>query len=77
MGVVHDGVVYPLVWTMLEKKGNSNGDERIDLLDRFDNLFPNAEIAYLTRDREFIGKQWLTYLLGRIQVGVEEKKQCR
>ena len=33
------------------------------LLDRFYNLFPDAEVAYLTGDREFIGKQWLTYLL--------------
>ena len=63
LGVVHDGVAYPVVWTMLEKKGNSNGDERMDLLDRFYNLFPDAKVAYLTGDREFIGKQWLTYLL--------------
>lgn len=60
---MHDGVAYPVVWTMLEKKGNSNGDERMDLLARFYNLFPDAEVAYLTREREFIGKQWLTYLL--------------
>ena len=63
LGVVHDGVAYPVVWTILEKKGNSNGDERMDLLDRFYNLFPDAEVAYLTGDREFIGKRWLTYLL--------------
>lgn len=63
LGVVHDGVAYPVVWTMLEKKGNSHGDERMDLLDRFFHLFPDAEVAYLTGDREFIGKQWLTYLL--------------
>ena len=63
LGVVHDGVAYPVVWTALEKKGNSNSDERMDLLDRFHNLFPDAEIAYLTGDREFVGKQWLTYLL--------------
>ena len=63
LGIVHDGVAYPVVWTMLEKKGNSNGDERMDLLDRFYNLFPNAKVAYLTGDREFVGKRWLTYLL--------------
>jgi hypothetical protein len=63
LGIVHDGIAYPVVWTILEKKGNSNGDERMDLLERFDNLFPNAEVAYLTGDREFIGKRWLTYLL--------------
>ena len=48
---------------MLNKKGNSNGDERMDLLDRFYDVFPDAKIAYLTGDREFVGKQWLTYLL--------------
>ncbi|MEO0688042.1 MAG: IS4 family transposase, partial [Cyanobacteria bacterium J06649_11] len=63
LGVVHEGVAYPVVWKMLEKKGNSNGDERMDLLDRFDEIFPDAQIAYLTGDREFVGKRWLTYLL--------------
>jgi hypothetical protein len=63
LGIVHDGVAYPLVWKMLEKKGNSSSDERMDLLDRFDQIFPHAQIAYLTGDREFVGQQWLTYLL--------------
>ena len=63
LGVVHNGVAYPLLWTMLDKKGNSNSDERMDLLDRFEQIFPNAEIAYISGDREFVGKQWLTYLL--------------
>ena len=63
LGVVHDGVAYPLVWTMLDKKGNSNSNERMDLLDRFRQIFPDAKIAYLSGDREFVGKEWLTYLL--------------
>ena len=63
LGIVHEGIAYPVVWTMLDKKGNSNGDERMDLLDRFFDIFPDAQIAYLTGDREFVGKQWLTYLL--------------
>jgi hypothetical protein len=63
LGIVHDGVAYPIVWKMLDKKGNSNSNERMDLLDRFDEIFPNAEIAYLTGDREFVGRQWFTYLL--------------
>lgn len=63
LGVVHEGVAYPVVWEMLDKKGNSDSDERMDLLDRFHQIFPHAEIAYLTGAREFIGKQWLTYLL--------------
>ena len=63
LGVVHDGVAYPLVWKMLNKKGNSNSDERMDLLDRFYQIFPDAQVAYQRGEREFIGKQWLTYLL--------------
>jgi hypothetical protein len=63
LGVVHDGVAYPLLWEMLDKKGNSNSDERMDLLDRFREVFPHAEVAYICGDREFVGKQWLTYLL--------------
>ena len=60
---MHEGVAYPVVWEMLDKQGNSDSDERMDLLDRFYDLFPDAEIAYLTGDREFIGKPWLSYLL--------------
>lgn len=63
LGIVHNGVAYPLVWEMLDKKGNSNGEERMDLVDRFYQIFPDARVAYLTGDREFVGKQWLTYLL--------------
>lgn len=50
LGIVHDGVAYPVVWEMLEKKGNSNSDERMDLLDRFYSIFPDARVAYLTGD---------------------------
>jgi hypothetical protein len=63
LGVIHNGVAYPVVWELLEKKGNSNSEERIDLLDRFYQVFPDAKLAYLTGDREFIGKPWLLYLL--------------
>jgi hypothetical protein len=32
LGIVHEGVAFPLLWWMLEKKGNSNTKERVDLL---------------------------------------------
>jgi hypothetical protein len=63
LGIVHQGVAYPVVWTLLPKKGNSNMSERIDLLERFRQMFPTAEIAFLCGDREFIGDKWLSYLL--------------
>lgn len=68
LGVVHDGVAYPLIWEMLEKKGNCHSEERMDLLDRFDKIFPDAQIAHICGDREFVGKQWLTYLLIEPQI---------
>ncbi len=68
LGVVHDGVADPLIWEMLEKKGNSHSEERMDLLPRFDKIFPDAQIAYICGDREFVGKQWLTYLLIEPQI---------
>lgn len=61
--IVHEGVGYPVMWDFLDKKGNSNTDERIDLIERFAKIFPDAEIDYLCGDREFIGKEWLSYLL--------------
>ena len=63
LGVVHEGIAFPLVWTMLDKKGNSNTNERIDLIERFYELFPNVEVCCLTADREFVGGDWLSYLL--------------
>ena len=63
LGVVHNGVAYPLIWEMLDKKGNSDSDERMNLLDRFQKIFPEAQIAYLCGDREFVGQEWLSYLL--------------
>ncbi len=63
LAVVHEGIAFPLVWTELDKKGNSHSQERMDLLERFEALFPDVAVAYLTADREFIGKDWLSFLM--------------
>ncbi len=63
LAVVHEGTALPLLWTMLDKQGNRNSDERMDLMDRFEALFPQAKVACLTADREFIGQEWFSYLL--------------
>ncbi|PZU92845.1 MAG: IS4 family transposase [Leptolyngbya sp.] len=61
--IVYEGVAFPVMWTMLDKRGNSNSDELIDLLDRFGRVFPHAQIHCLTRDRELVGKEWCSFLL--------------
>jgi hypothetical protein len=65
LGVVHEGVAFPLVWTMLDKKGNSNYKERINLLQEFREIFPEVVVDYITGDREFIGEDWFDYLRGQ------------
>jgi hypothetical protein len=63
LGVVHQGVAIPLLWWMLDKRGNSDPDERITLIEEFRELFPDVKIADLMADREFIGQDWVAYLL--------------
>src|SRR5437764_5423388 len=62
LGIAHQGTAFPLLWMILEKKGCSNTAERCALLDGFGRLFGFSAIAYLCADREFIGKDWFSYL---------------
>lgn len=62
LGIVYKGVAFPLLFTMLEKRGNSNTQERIDLINRFIGLFGKDAIDSLVADREFVGHQWIAYL---------------
>ncbi|HEY9644594.1 MAG TPA: hypothetical protein V6C57_29125 [Coleofasciculaceae cyanobacterium] len=68
LAVVHNGVAFPLLWRRLDKKGNSNTGERVDLLEEFFEVFPTAEDAYLTADQEFLGKDWFEYLFEQAAV---------
>ncbi len=68
LGTVHQGVAFAVLWWMLDKKGNSNTDERIDLLKEFVTLFPEQQIAYLAAEREFLGHDWFGYLLKQAMI---------
>lgn len=63
LSVVHNGMAFPLLWRMLDKKGNSNTAERIELIEAFLQVFPDVEVAYLTADREFLGVEWFKFLV--------------
>jgi hypothetical protein len=52
----------PLMWTVLDKAGNSNSDERIALMRRYLALFGAGSVELLLADREFIGLKWLNFL---------------
>lgn len=62
IAIAHRGIAFPIVWTFLDKKGNSSSEERIDLLQRFFELVAPKEIAFFLADREFIGATWFNYL---------------
>lgn len=62
LGVAYKGVAFPLIFSMLNKRGNSNIQERIDLVDRFIRLFGKDVIDCIVADREFVGEAWLNYL---------------
>lgn len=53
----------PLMWTVLDKAGNSNTDERIALMKRFLAVLDVKKIKFLLADREFIGFKWMSFLV--------------
>jgi hypothetical protein len=62
LGVAYQGVAFPLLFSMLPKRGNSNCAERIALMERFIALFGSDCIEAVMADREFVGEDWLEYL---------------
>ena len=62
LGIAYRGVAFPLLWTVLEKKGCSDTEERINLVREFGRVFGYRAISYLCADREFIGKDWFSWL---------------
>ncbi|SSY71226.1 IS4 family transposase [Alysiella crassa] len=63
LAIVYKGVGMPIFWTGLNNgKGNSNTEQRIDLIERFKSNFPHIQITNVLADAEFIGKDWFNYL---------------
>lgn len=62
IGIVYKGVAFPVLFKMMNKFGNSNCEERIELMEKYNTLFGFESIDYLVADREFIGEKWLGYL---------------
>lgn len=62
LGIVHQGVAFPVYWIFLDKQGNSNTAERIEIMEKFMATFGVSRIAWLLADREFVGKKWFNFL---------------
>lgn len=65
LGVTYKNVAFPLLFSLLPKRGNSNTAERIEIIERFIRLFGRESIDSLVADREFVGQQWTGYLNGK------------
>lgn len=63
LSVVTHGAAVPLLWTVMPQCGASDTAERIELLSRFDTLFGKERLQFLTADREFIGRDWIGWLV--------------
>lgn len=62
LSIVYKGIALPLLWTLLEKRGNSDTSERIDLMKRLIDQLGKERIAGILADREFVGAQWFAWL---------------
>lgn len=63
LSVAYKGVSFPLIWKLLPKRGNSNYQDRTELMTRYVKLFGLDSIASLMADREFIGEDWFDELI--------------
>ena len=62
LGITYRGIAFPLMFSLLDKRGNSSWKERKAVMERFIRLFGCDCIDCLVADREFIGKEWIGWL---------------
>ncbi len=62
IAVVYDGLAFPLLYKLMDKRGNSHTKERKEIIDRFIRLFGRKSMKSLVADREFVGEDWMEYL---------------
>lgn len=62
IGITYKGIAFPLMFSLLDKRGNSSWKERKAVMERFIRLFGCDCIDCLVADREFIGKEWIGWL---------------
>jgi hypothetical protein len=75
LSIVYKGISIPVYWTVFDKKGNSNTQERIALVEQFISQFGKENIIRILADREFVGAKWLNWLKSQeIDFGIRLKK---
>ena len=62
LAVSYKNVSFPLMFKILNKRGNSSTQERISLIKDFIDWFGLQCVDCLIADREFVGKEWVCFL---------------
>ena len=62
VGVACEGIAIPLMFCLLNKKGNSNMQERITLISSCLGIIGKENIDCIIADREFVGDKWIAFL---------------
>lgn len=68
LAIIYNGTSFPILWATLKqskKRGNSDTSERIALIKTFIKIFGIEKIDYIVGDREFIGNDWIQYLIDK------------
>jgi len=77
VGYLHRGVVVPLMWHALGKRGSSSQAERIALFKALFALLPTARVEAVLGDREFIGRDFQHWLdMRRVGFVIRIKKNA-
>jgi hypothetical protein len=63
LAVIAFGCAVPLLWYALPDCGASDTKERQEMLARFLALFGRERVRFVTADREFIGREWIHWLI--------------
>ena len=57
LGIIYDGITFPIVFKMMDKRGTSNTQERNELINKFIRLARENSINHLMANREFVGSE--------------------
>ena len=63
--IIYENISIPIAWLLLDKKGNSSTEERKELIEKILKILEKKDIEIIVADREFVGKEWLDYLVNK------------
>jgi hypothetical protein len=63
LSITYKSLSIPVFWTVFNEKGCSDNAERREILEKFIVQFGIRSIRFVTADREFCSKEWLTFLI--------------